>query len=39
MHGTYGEGHLKHLQMIFEEIWKVGLKLNLPKCAFFKKYL
>ena len=29
--------HLKHLQIIFERLQNVKLKIKLTKCSFFKK--
>ena len=31
------EEHLQHLEQIFEQLQKAGLKLKLQKCSFFKK--
>ena len=33
------EEHLQHLEEIFECLRKVGLKLKLQKCSFFKKHI
>ena len=33
------EEHLQHLEKIFEQLWKAGLKLKLQKCSFFKKHI
>ena len=33
------EEHLQHLEEIFERLRKVGLKLKLQKCSFFKKHI
>ena len=39
VHDTNEEDHLKHFLNIFEEIRKMGLKLKLSKCVFYKKHL
>ena len=33
------EEHLQHLEEIFEQLQKAGLKLKLQKCTFFKKHI
>ena len=33
------EGHLQHLEEIFERLQKGGLKLKLQNCSFFKKHI
>ena len=33
------EEHLQHLEEIFDQLWKAGLKLKLQKCSFFKKHI
>ena len=33
------EEHLQHLEEIFEQLRKAGLKLKLQKCSFFKKHI
>ena len=33
------EEHLQHLEDIFEQLQKAGLKLKLQKCSFFKKHI
>ena len=33
------EEHLQHLEEIFEQLRKAGLKLKLQKCRFFKKHI
>ena len=33
------EEHLQHLEEIFKQLQKTGLKLNLQKCSFFKKHI
>ena len=30
------EEHLKHLELVFEKIGEVGIKLRMSKCKFFK---
>ena len=31
------EGHLKHIEIIFQKLKEAGLKLKESKCDFFKK--
>ena len=33
------EEHLQHLEEMFEQLQKAGLKLKLQKCSFFKKHI
>ena len=37
--GKTEEEYLRHLEEIFEWLWKAGLKLKLQKCSFFKKHI
>ena len=38
-HDASESDHLEHLKLIFQMIREAGLKLNLSKCAFFKRLL
>ena len=31
--------HLKHIEMIFQRLKEVGLKLKIEKCSFLKKHI
>ena len=39
VHNASENDHLEHLKLIFQKIREAGLKLNLSKCAFVKRYL